>query len=213
MYNGRITAVNAGTALIRATFDTLATRERKTVTIPVTVTANNTVKVQSLMVSPTLTLQEGTIKNLNVSANYSNGSAIDVTSYATWKSNKTRIVTVNNGLVEALAPGTATITVSYAGNSQTIAVTVTNKDVPTNNFTTERIITDKMKDWTIRFNVDVDPSTLTNNNIYITDGLGKRISTTLMDKQSRSVRIKPNEAYMANQTYTLHVIRNVYSVT
>lgn len=200
--NGRINAVTAGSASITATLD------GKLVTIPVTVTANQT--VQSLMISPTMiTIQEVETKYLTVSARYSDGSIKNVTSQATWKSNKTRIVTANNGLIKGITPGTATITVSFAGKIQTVTVNVT---MSFSDFTTERTITDQYKEWTIRFNLDINQNTLTNDNIYIIDSSGKRISTTITDRQSRSVKVKPNEAYNENQTYTLHVTNNVYSL-
>lgn len=53
-----------------------------------------------------------------------NGNSTDVTNTATMKSSNTGVATVNNGVITAVANGTATITVTYGGCEETIIVTV-----------------------------------------------------------------------------------------
>lgn len=54
----------------------------------------------------------------------SNDNSTDVTDTATMTSSNTGVATVNNGVITAVANGTATITVTYGGCEETITVTV-----------------------------------------------------------------------------------------
>lgn len=53
-----------------------------------------------------------------------NGTSTNVTTTATMKSSNTGVATVSNGVITAVANGTATITVTYGGCEETITVTV-----------------------------------------------------------------------------------------
>lgn len=75
-----------------------------------------------------LALLEGGSAQLSVSGAYSDGSQKDLTSAASWSSSNSSVLTVSNGLVNAVAPGSATITVSNGGKTDTLTVTVTAVD-------------------------------------------------------------------------------------
>jgi uncharacterized protein YjdB len=61
---------------------------------------------------------------------YSDASTLAVTQAATWSSSNSQIASVSNGRIAAVAPGTATVTASYDGETGTVAVTVTSPAPP-----------------------------------------------------------------------------------
>ena len=76
----------------------------------------------SLLAHVTLTTA-GETKSFN--AKYTlNGNSTNVTTTATMTSSNTGVATVNNGVITAVANGTAIITVTYGGCEETITVTV-----------------------------------------------------------------------------------------
>lgn len=88
-----------------------------------------TIPVSSLSVSPTsLTLVEGEEAHLTVTVTPADATDPSVV----WRSSDPAVATVNDGLVHAVAPGTATITVSTPDGQQTAscAVTVNRQAVP-----------------------------------------------------------------------------------
>ena len=132
LYNGSETApVNAGTYDVTlrveaGTLYTAATLELGTLTIAKATPA--------ITVNPTLEVTKNTIQSLN--ATISNKGTL------TYKSSNTRVATVDeNGNVTGVKEGTATITISYAGDSnynrasETVTVTVTDKKLVDVTFT------------------------------------------------------------------------------
>jgi len=119
--NGLVTAKKTGNTEIQVTYN-CQTCADKTITIPVTVEAALT----SITVSPSsVTLDEGKTLQLTVTANYYDGSTETVTNSATYSSSNTTIATVSSsGLITAKKHGSAVITVSYAGFSKNILVTI-----------------------------------------------------------------------------------------
>lgn len=86
--------------------------------------------VSSIVVVPaSATLNVGQSKQLNVTANFSNGTSQDVTSAVTWTSNAASVASVSNttnpGVVTALAAGTATVTATYPSNNLTSTCAIT----------------------------------------------------------------------------------------
>jgi uncharacterized protein YjdB len=85
----------------------------------------------SIAVTPTVaSLAAGTTLQLDAVGTYSDNSTEDLTSSVSWKSSSTATATVSNaalseGLVKAVAVGTATITASLDGVSGTMTVAVT----------------------------------------------------------------------------------------
>ena len=125
--SGVVTAKGAGSAMITATAD------GKTASCSVTVrnkevdpgvsTSSSTISVESVELNhKTLTLKRGSQKALMVSINPSTATNQD----AKWYTSNSFVATVsNNGVIKALAPGTATITVIVDGKRDTCEVEVT----------------------------------------------------------------------------------------
>lgn len=79
----------------------------------------------ALDVSPaTLSLSVGGIGALTATATYDDASTANVTSSCTWTSSATSKATVASGYVTGVAAGSATVTASYLGQTDTCAVTV-----------------------------------------------------------------------------------------
>lgn len=75
----------------------------------------------------TYSLQVNTVKNVSVTATYSDNSTKDVTNSATYEIANTNIASVDStGKITGLAPGTSTLTVSY--NGKTVVAEVIVKD-------------------------------------------------------------------------------------
>jgi len=115
--NGLVKAVAAGSATI-----TVTTQDgNKTATCTVTVTAA-TVPVTGVTLNKTsLPLTTGGEEQLTATVAPSNATNKTVT----WSSNNTAVATVTNGLVKAIAAGTATITVTTQDGNKTATCTVT----------------------------------------------------------------------------------------
>ena len=110
--NGKITAIAPGTATITATCG------GRTATCTVTVKQPLNKIVLS---STTLSMNVGGTQNLTVSYNPSNTTDSKA---VTWKSSNTKVATVSNGKITAVAPGTAIITATCGGKTATCTVTV-----------------------------------------------------------------------------------------
>ncbi|MEU3826449.1 Ig-like domain-containing protein [Streptomyces sp. NPDC029080] len=79
----------------------------------------------ALDVSPgTLAQAVGDIDALTATATYDDSSTANVTSLCDWTSSATSKATVASGFVTGVAAGSATVTASYLGQSDTCAVTV-----------------------------------------------------------------------------------------
>ena len=121
--NGEVTAVATGSATI-----TVTTKDgNKTATCEVTV-AEEIIPVTSVTLSQkTLSLTAG--EDATLTATVSPDNSTDKT--VTWTSSNTGVATVdNNGKVTAIKAGTATITASCGGKSDTCTVTVVEKVIP-----------------------------------------------------------------------------------
>jgi hypothetical protein len=87
-------------------------------------TTTDTVSVVALVCSQdSVTIARNTSTRLFVRSRLADSGGEDVTAAATWTSSNSQVVTVASGLVSAVGVGAATITVSYAGLTRTIAVT------------------------------------------------------------------------------------------
>ncbi len=110
--NATVNAVNKGQATITVTTDDGG----KTAECEVTVVAGEVpvVPVSAISVSPgTMTLTVGTTGTITATVEPENATNKNVT----WSSSNTDVATVANGVVTAVAPGTATITATSAANS------------------------------------------------------------------------------------------------
>jgi uncharacterized protein YjdB len=117
--NGRVTAVAPGTAIIRAT------SEGRTGTSTITVTAPPPAPVASVGVTPpTAELIVGGTQQLTATPRDAAGNPLTGRT-VTWQSSNPGVATVDaNGLVTAVAPGTATIRATSEGQTGTATVTV-----------------------------------------------------------------------------------------
>ncbi len=81
--------------------------------------------LQSLAITPaSLPLTVGEIGALVATATYDDASTQDVTSACSWSSSDPAAATVSSGFVTGIAAGTATVTGSYGGMTDTSTVTV-----------------------------------------------------------------------------------------
>lgn len=69
----------------------------------------------------------GAAFTVTAQALYTPTGSVDVTTVAVWSSSNNAVATVINGVITFVSAGTATVTVTYGGFSQTINVTVANK--------------------------------------------------------------------------------------
>jgi hypothetical protein len=82
-------------------------------------------------------LNAGTTQPVKVTANFSDGSQANDTNSATWTTTNASVATVTAGVLNAIGPGTATLTATVGGYSATLQVTVnavqktTGANVPT----------------------------------------------------------------------------------
>jgi len=106
-----------GFTAIAATFGGLSA------TTPVTVTGGT---LLSVSVAPTTaTIGIGTSIVLRATALYSDGSSVDVTSSALWRSTNEPIATVSSGVVRGVRAGNSLISASFGGRTGTATITVT----------------------------------------------------------------------------------------
>jgi uncharacterized protein YjdB len=112
--NGKVTALAAGSADIKATYG------ESTATTTMTVAA-----IDTLTITPSnANLIPGDTSILQVNATYVGGKKVKISKGITWEASDATIATVTNGKVTALAAGSTDITATYAGGTATIHVAV-----------------------------------------------------------------------------------------
>ncbi len=89
----------------------------------------NSSTINSILITPTVTVTPGSTYNLKAWANLADGGTIDITNYAVWTSGTPAAVTVSNavdskGLVNGVANGSSVISAVYGGVTGTRTVTV-----------------------------------------------------------------------------------------
>ncbi|MGI9951287.1 Ig-like domain-containing protein [Moorellaceae bacterium AZ2] len=89
----------------------------------------STLSLDSITVEPaSVNLAEGATGKLTVTAHYSDGSAVDVTTLASYQVDNSLVAMVSNGgVVTGVKAGSANITVTYGGKTATVPVEVTAK--------------------------------------------------------------------------------------
>ena len=113
--NGQITAVSAGTTTVSAT------SEGRTGSATLTITP---VPVASVTVTtPLATLTVGTSTQAVATLRGADGSSL-IDRPVTWGTSAPSVATVSNGLITAVAPGTAVISASSEGRTGTLAIIV-----------------------------------------------------------------------------------------
>lgn len=69
----------------------------------------------------------------------------------------------------------------------------------------------KNKEWTIKFNRSIENIVLNSNTVYILDGVGNKVESSLsVSDDNKCVKVKPNEDYKFDQTYYLFISSNIY---
>lgn len=68
------------------------------------------------------------------------------------------------------------------------------------------------KEWTIKFNMELDPATITSNNIYLQDEDGRIIGSSLsILDDNKSVKLVPKDKYKPNSEYWVLISDDVRS--
>ncbi len=122
--NGHATAVNAGSATIRATAEGITGTASLTVTEPPPTVA-------TIEVNPsTASIEEGDSQQFNATAREADGSEITGVSF-NWSSSNSAVATINaGGLATAVSAGSATIRAAAEGVTGTASLTVTEPPPP-----------------------------------------------------------------------------------
>lgn len=117
--SGEVTAVSNGNATLTGSKDGVISNS---VALNVTNASVNQIDLSAT----SSTLAAGTKTQLTAVANYSDGSSQNITGLVSWSSSDSNVATVNtSGEVTAVAPGTATITGNFGGQTSTLTITVT----------------------------------------------------------------------------------------
>lgn len=118
--SGFATGATAGTVTITAQYSST----QGTATLKVSSAAVN---LSSISVSPSAaSVTVNSSQQFTVTGNYSDGSSADITSLVSWSSSASSVATIDaSGLATGVAAGTANITASFAGFTNSVALTVT----------------------------------------------------------------------------------------
>ena len=156
---GVVTALKAGTATITATSEDGG----KTATCEVTVNAK-VYHVESVSLDRTsYEMAEGDIFTLSATVNPDNATNKEVT----WNSSDPSVASVDNGKVEALKPGTATITVKTVDGAKTATcdITVNAKTQPVTSVSLDRTSAELTEGEEMQLTATVNPDNATNKNV------------------------------------------------
>lgn len=117
--SGEVTAVTIGSATLTGSVGSVTSN-------PVNLSVTSATVNQIDLSATASTLAAGTKTQLTAVANYSDGTSQNITGLVSWSSSDSNVATVNtSGEVTAVAPGTATITGSFGGQTSTLTITVT----------------------------------------------------------------------------------------
>ena len=66
--------------------------------------------------------------------------------------------------------------------------------------------------WRVKFTAPLNPATVNNNNLYVTDSQGNLLNTIIRyDPEHNYIEVEPTGVYTPLETYTLNVTRRVES--
>ncbi|MDE6480675.1 MAG: Ig-like domain-containing protein [Muribaculaceae bacterium] len=203
---GNVTAIAKGTAIITAEAHGF------TATCQVTV-ANKTVAVTGVTLNKTtLSLTEGETGTLT--ATVAPSDATDKT--VTWTSSDEKIATVKNGIVTAIAPGTATITVTASGKTATCEVTVNAKTIAVSGITLDKTTLSLIEGESGTLTATVAPDNATDKSVTWTSSDAKVAS---VDDKGIITAVAPGSAIITatasgmTATCTVTVTANTVAVT
>ena len=67
--------------------------------------------------------------------------------------------------------------------------------------------------WRAKFTAPLDPSSVNNTNLYVTDASDVPLKTSIRyNSQTNEIEIEPLEAYAKDASYILHITKRVRSV-
>ena len=67
--------------------------------------------------------------------------------------------------------------------------------------------------WRVKFSAPLDPATINNMNLYVTDTSNVPLKTAIhYNSDTHEIEIEPLEAYAKDSSYILHISRRVRSV-
>ena len=157
--NGKVTAVSPGTAVITVTTED----GNKTATCSITVKAKAYPVTGVTLDKTSAELTEGDKITLRATVAPENASNKNVS----WSSNNTSVATVNNGEVTAVAPGTATITVTTedGGKTATCVVTVKARVYPVTGVSLDKTSANLVEGESITLTATITPENATNKNV------------------------------------------------
>lgn len=74
--------------------------------------------------------------------------------------------------------------------------------------------TNPMKEWTVKFNLEIDDKTVNGDNIYVTDDDEMLVTgiVPILENDKRTVKVTLKEQYKAGETYNLYITSRVKSI-
>jgi uncharacterized protein YjdB len=113
---GLVTALDQGTANISASYQGIAGQASLSVIEDAVLSVD--------IVATTTSIPEKSFTQWQAYANLSNGDRLDVTRSANWSSSTPSVALVFKGIIDAVSPGTATLTANYEGQADSEVLTV-----------------------------------------------------------------------------------------
>jgi hypothetical protein len=66
--------------------------------------------------------------------------------------------------------------------------------------------------WRVKFTAPLNPATVNNNNLYVTDSNGNLLNTIIRyDAEKKIIEVEPAGVYTPLETYTLNITKRVES--
>ncbi|WPC43962.1 beta strand repeat-containing protein [Clostridium sp. JS66] len=70
---------------------------------------------------------------------------------------------------------------------------------------------DQNKEWHLKFTKEADPSTVTSDNIYVTDSKGNKIDIKVSCESDDVIKVSPVNSYKSGETYYIYITKKVTS--
>ncbi|AKN34112.1 fibronectin [Clostridium carboxidivorans P7] len=70
---------------------------------------------------------------------------------------------------------------------------------------------DQNKEWHLKFTKEADPSTVTSDNIYVTDSKGNKVDAKVSCESDNVIKVSPVNSYKSGETYYIYISKNVTS--
>ncbi len=122
---GRMTAHNIGESTITATY------LDQSISVDIEVETDEAQLTKIELIGNVDYFRKGDTQQLTAMAHYDRGESQDVTTSVAWRSTSDDIISVENGLIEGIAPGNANIIITWEGMNDVLSVLVNLPDVET----------------------------------------------------------------------------------